>query len=591
MPKLTNGLQLVGGIDAVNPVHVDTKYGPYSSLADANASVLGNDRTFVNGAVIMPRTVGIVISGVQAEYWWFGGIADNNLVVKSTGGSVSFMKTRCVTLVNDATEQANAGGVANNVYITTQAAGTAAIALLAANPTWPMVYVLGYVTDAATVGGFTYVGTSSFGNKITWLGLGAGITNIGDINITLNGGQTYTHNVASITCGDMYATVGNSPGANNVFLHWACNAYRAATGNYIPTAGNAGNFSLTGNNSDIGIAGGPSAIGMNAEVSSTTLFNVTISGPGMRCGGVYCNGAGYTIKTSAETGKLKVFGSLDCGDSAITPCNLNINDTIATGSFFFSQSSVFGIKSITINNSQSIGFTFNVNSGSTETITLTNYNVINSGTSLLAITGSTAVVRITNCNFNSPLFATSVINGKFYNSIFNTTALGNVVSIGTGSEFYNCIFKSSNTGSFAVPNASTVKMVNCSFQGMTKPITDPTVITGNQIIWRRFPLTAGASLKSSCEIQWNNTTLGTFPLPTVNCVAGDVIALIGINTGKWKITQAATQQINYAGVTPSTAGTGGSVSAANANDRVELLCTVDNKFFTIISITAAPVIV
>jgi hypothetical protein len=57
---------------------VDAKYGPYASVAAANAAISSANR-------FTGLTVGIGTTTI-AEYWYNGGIADGNLVVKSTGG-------------------------------------------------------------------------------------------------------------------------------------------------------------------------------------------------------------------------------------------------------------------------------------------------------------------------------------------------------------------------------------------------------------------------------------------------------------------------------------------------------------------------
>lgn len=65
----------------VNPTaNVDSTYGPYTSLADAKTAI-------IQGLRVIGRTVGIIENGAVVEYWWKEGITDNDLVVKTAGGS------------------------------------------------------------------------------------------------------------------------------------------------------------------------------------------------------------------------------------------------------------------------------------------------------------------------------------------------------------------------------------------------------------------------------------------------------------------------------------------------------------------------
>ena len=72
---------LANQIFIVNPAaNVDSTYGPYNNLAEANAAI-------VSGLRVIGRTVGIITAGAVVEYWWESGITDSDLVVKSAGGT------------------------------------------------------------------------------------------------------------------------------------------------------------------------------------------------------------------------------------------------------------------------------------------------------------------------------------------------------------------------------------------------------------------------------------------------------------------------------------------------------------------------
>ena len=72
----------------------------------------------------------------------------------------------------------------------------------------------------------------------------------------------------------------------------------------------------------------------------------------------------------------------------------------------------------------------------------------------------------------------------------------------------------------------------------------------------------------------NNASLVTITLPATSTV-GQRLAVVGNGAGGWRIAQNAGQQINKS-ATPTTAGTGGSLSSANRYDTAHLVCTVAN---------------
>lgn len=65
-----------------NLPNVDAKYGPYVSTVEALSTLAQSIRA-------IGLTVGIKTSNGIVEYWFKNGVADNNLVVKNTGGGGS----------------------------------------------------------------------------------------------------------------------------------------------------------------------------------------------------------------------------------------------------------------------------------------------------------------------------------------------------------------------------------------------------------------------------------------------------------------------------------------------------------------------
>jgi hypothetical protein len=74
------GIQLPIGIDTVNPVPADYKYGPYPSLAAAKAAIL---------LVLRYDGLTVKINGL-GEYWWLAAdLSDSGLIAKGGGGPLN----------------------------------------------------------------------------------------------------------------------------------------------------------------------------------------------------------------------------------------------------------------------------------------------------------------------------------------------------------------------------------------------------------------------------------------------------------------------------------------------------------------------
>ena len=80
-------LQLQGGVQVLNPTPLDPYYGPYASVTAANANVPIALRS-VSGAtgLLAGRTICIDNGTIRQDYWWDGGIADANLIIKGIAG-------------------------------------------------------------------------------------------------------------------------------------------------------------------------------------------------------------------------------------------------------------------------------------------------------------------------------------------------------------------------------------------------------------------------------------------------------------------------------------------------------------------------
>lgn len=79
----------------------------------------------------------------------------------------------------------------------------------------------------------------------------------------------------------------------------------------------------------------------------------------------------------------------------------------------------------------------------------------------------------------------------------------------------------------------------------------------------------------------NNAALVTVTLPTTAAV-GDIVQIVGRGAGLWKIAQSSGQTIHF-GNQDTTTGATGNLTALNRYDVVQVVCTIANTDFTVIS--------
>jgi hypothetical protein len=99
------------------------------------------------------------------------------------------------------------------------------------------------------------------------------------------------------------------------------------------------------------------------------------------------------------------------------------------------------------------------------------------------------------------------------------------------------------------------------------------------MVWNNVSGTSQALLVNNGYIA-NNAGLVTLTLPAT-AVQGSIIRIAGQGAGGWSIVQNTGQLINF-GSSPTTITTG-SLSSTNRFDAVELLCTVANTTFNVLS--------
>lgn len=104
--------------------------------------------------------------------------------------------------------------------------------------------------------------------------------------------------------------------------------------------------------------------------------------------------------------------------------------------------------------------------------------------------------------------------------------------------------------------------------------------TVTSVIWSEVTGTTQAAAVNRAYVV-NNAALVTVTLPDTAAV-GDIVRVIGKGAGGWLIAQNASENINFGTVTTTT-GVGGSLASSHRYDCVELVCSVANTTWTVIS--------
>jgi hypothetical protein len=115
--------------------------------------------------------------------------------------------------------------------------------------------------------------------------------------------------------------------------------------------------------------------------------------------------------------------------------------------------------------------------------------------------------------------------------------------------------------------------------GLTITATTITA-TGTGISWSEVTGTSQAAAVNSGYVA-NNAALVTVTLPDTAAV-GDIVRVVGKGAGLWRLAQNASENINFGNLT-STTGVGGYVEATLRYDCLEVICTVANTTWTVMS--------
>jgi len=378
-----------------------------------------------------------------------------------------------------------------------------------------------------------------------------------------NGG-TSTSTLTLVTEGSLYYSYATTTFGGGTPIYTTGGTYNNSTGilTFTRTDGNtytAGTFSYI-TATTLSAANVLSVASNGGSPTTTTINAVT--------GGTYSSG---TI-TLSGTGN---FQSTITGLDALTPT------TFYSGDGSLSGNRVINLSSNTLNFSSSTlpGTVLFLSSGT-----------VNIGTSTPDGTKFYVNTSISAAKFvSTQSTALSVIGGANGNPIatFSTTSgtvekvrvsSGGFLGVGTTSPS-NALHVSATTDPVrfvGLQSASDTSLLTVDGTGVVHTVSTSSI---GGLTWNNATATQSATANNGYV--GTATTLTTITLPST-AAFGSVIEVVGTGTGLWQISQNANQFIKF-GITGTTTGTGGYLSATSQYDCVKLLCTSANTAFVVTS--------
>ncbi len=243
----------------------------------------------------------------------------------------------------------------------------------------------------------------------------------------------------------------------------------------------------------------------------------------------------------------------------------------------------------------SVSYPLSVANGGTGATTFTAHSIlVGEGTSAVAAVGPGSAGQILQSGgagadpaYSTATYpATTTINQILYSSAANT-----VTGIATAT---SSILATNGSGVPSLVGPLGNGQILIGSNGATPVATSLTAGSGITITPGAGSITISSS---SAGIPWNNTsasgalasnngyfvTSGTISLslPATSSV-GDAIRIVLRGGTSWSITQAIGQQVFF-GSTQTTSGAGGSITSTAAGDAIEIVCTVANAEWTMLS--------
>ena len=138
-------------------------------------------------------------------------------------------------------------------------------------------------------------------------------------------------------------------------------------------------------------------------------------------------------------------------------------------------------------------------------------------------------------------------------------------------------------GTVVTPTAENINFLNgtdISITGSGSDITFDVTTTAGKIPWNVIT-DPTATLIIDEGFFASNAAGVTLTLPTT-CAVGDFINVSAINAGGWTISQNALQRIHL-GITPTTIGVTGSLVSTQNFDSIQMVCSIADTEFVVIS--------
>ena len=431
------GIQLPIGIDTVNPVPADFKYGPYVDVATAVAAI---------PLALRFDGLTVQITGL-GNYWWLAADLSNAGLVPK--GSFAPPIVRYVYLVQDASDAARMGGSSNNVYTTTQTAYDAANALQVLS-TGKVIIKVGNTTSA-TVGNLVL--TANHNTSVEWVGITANDSVIG----TITGNFTTNARFSNMTVGSITTSTPNiTLTLNNVTF-----------GAITTTDG--GNVSLILRDSTTGVI-------TTTTTGATASGGVSLSS----CSASTVN----TITQNATAANVGLFSVTTCSD--ITIGSITRNQLSTTTSFSIGTFTLTNCDNIRFSNITST-MAYDLSTGTIGGLNIgnTNRNISAASVSILGhnvdnVTSDVVVTQITVFN--------TTFSGSFQiNTSGLTTTFADTINGGRIAQILldNCIFNQQASFGYFVTTpivSGTVSINNCEFHSTTA--------YGLRFLWNEVTLTS-----------------------------------------------------------------------------------------------------
>lgn len=219
--------------------------------------------------------------------------------------------------------------------------------------------------------------------------------------------------------------------------------------------------------------------------------------------------------------------------------------------------------------------------------------VANGGTNLTSYTigdivyasGATTLASLADIATGNALITGGVGAAPTYGKIGLTTHISGTLGVGNGG---TGITTTPTNGQIPIGNGTNYTAATITAGTGANVSNGAGTITidviGGGVSWTEVTGTTQTLAVNSGFIA-NNAGLVTLTLPS-SAALGTVIRIQGKGAGLWKIAQNASQTIHLGNV-DSTAGVGGSVTATNRYDAIELLCITANTDFAVLSSTGS----